>query len=52
MSLELVEDERTEHQGGIAVDEKWILTTWVWKHLKGDYRYDDEVLPGLSVDVI
>jgi len=52
MSLELVEDERTEHQGGVAVDEKWILTTWVWKHLNGDYRYDDETLPGLSGDVI
>ena len=52
MSLELVEDEMTEHQGGVAVDEKWILTTWVWKHLKGDYRYDDKVLPGLSGDVI
>jgi len=27
MSLELVEDERTEHKGNAAVDEKWILTT-------------------------
>jgi prolyl 4-hydroxylase len=52
MSLELVEDERTEHQGNAAVDEKWILTTWVWKHWKGDYRYDDDKLPVLSEDII
>jgi prolyl 4-hydroxylase len=52
MSLELVEDERTEHQGNAAVEEKWILTTWVWKHWKGDYRYDDDKLPVLSEDII
>eukprot|EP00557_Chaetoceros_sp_GSL56_P007660 CAMPEP_0176504280 /NCGR_PEP_ID=MMETSP0200_2-20121128/15844_1 /TAXON_ID=947934 /ORGANISM="Chaetoceros sp., Strain GSL56" /LENGTH=425 /DNA_ID=CAMNT_0017903691 /DNA_START=404 /DNA_END=1682 /DNA_ORIENTATION=+ len=52
MSLELIEDERTEHQGSVAIDEKWILTTWVWKHWKGDYRYDEDRLPILSADII
>ena len=52
MSLGLAEDERTEHQGSVAVDEKWILTTWVWKHWKGDYRYDDDKLPTMSNDII
>lgn len=52
MSLELIEDDRTEHQGSIAIDEKWILTTWIWKHWKGDYRYDEDKLPSLSSDII
>ena len=52
MSLDLVEDERTEHQGSIAVDEKWILTTWIWKHWKADYRYCEENLEVLSEDII
>jgi len=52
MSLELIEDDRTEHQGSLAIDEKWILTTWVWKNWKGDYRYDEDRLPTLSLDII
>ena len=52
MNLDMLEDERTEHQGGVAIDEKWILTTWIWKHFKGDFRYDEEFLPSLSDDLI
>ena len=52
MDLDMFEDERTEHQGGIAIDEKWILTTWIWKHFQGDFRYGEEFLPSLSDDVI
>ena len=52
MNLDMMEDERTEHQGGVAIDEKWILTTWIWNHFKGDFRYDEEFLPSLSDDLI
>jgi prolyl 4-hydroxylase len=52
MSLDLVEDEMTEHQGSVAIDEKWILTTWIWKNWKADYRYAEENIEALSDDII
>ncbi len=52
MSLDLVEDEMTEHQGSVAMDEKWILTTWIWKHWLSDYRYSDASIQGLNDDII
>jgi hypothetical protein len=52
MSSDLVEDEMTEHQGSVAMDEKWILTTWIWKHWKADYRYSEENIEALSDDII
>ena len=52
MSLDLVEDEMTEHQGSVAMDEKWILTTWIWKHWKADYRYSEDMIDDLSEDII
>ena len=32
-------DELTEHEGTPAVDEKWLLTTWIWRDLSEDARY-------------
>ncbi|GFH59860.1 hypothetical protein CTEN210_16336 [Chaetoceros tenuissimus] len=52
MTLDLWEDELTEHQGGVAIDEKWILTSFIWKHWKGDFRYDEDFLPSLTDDII
>jgi prolyl 4-hydroxylase len=52
MSQDLVEDGMTEHQGSVAFDEKWILTAWIWKHWRADYRYSEENLESLSEDVI
>ncbi|CAM9909411.1 unnamed protein product, partial [Heterosigma akashiwo] len=52
MSLDLTEDEMTEHKGSAAIDEKWILTTWMWKHWRSDYRYSEENMAPLSDDVI
>lgn len=31
-TLGFEEDARTEHEGMMAVDEKWLLVTWVWMH--------------------
>lgn len=52
MSLDMVEDERTEHEGSKAVDTKWILTTWVWKDERLDERYSESNLQPLSDDII
>ena len=34
----LEKDYRTEHEGRPAIDEKWVLVTWVWKHNRTDPR--------------
>lgn len=52
MSLDLVEDEKTEHTGSSAIDEKWLLTTFFWKHWKSDFRYSEDNIESLSTDVI
>ena len=52
MSLDLVEDALTEHQGSAALDEKWVLTTWIWKHWMADYRYSEKNIDSLSDDII
>ena len=48
----LREDERTLHQGMPAVDEKWLLTTWVWSKRRSDGKYDEEHLATLNTDLI
>jgi len=46
------EDERTLHQGKPAIDDKWLLTTWVWKTERSDEMYAESKLPSLSSDMI
>ena len=50
--VELREDPRTLHQGSPAVDEKWLLTTWVWNRPRSDEMYAESKLPSLSSDII
>ena len=50
--VNLREDKRTLHQGSPAIDEKWLLTTWVWSKARSDEMYDESKLPPLSSDVI
>ena len=50
--IELREDERTLHQGMPAIDEKWLLTTWVWSKDRADPLYDEKHLTLLSSDLI
>ena len=45
------EDKRTLHQGSRAIDDKWLLTTWVWDAHRTD-EYDESKLPTLSSDII
>ena len=52
MTLDLIEDKRTEHEGSMAVDEKWIMTTWIWRDERLDERYAEERLEILSEDII
>ena len=46
--LDLQQDERTEHEGVAAVDDKWLLVTWVWKNFRTDQRYGELHDPPLS----
>jgi hypothetical protein len=48
----LEQDPRTEHQGMKAIDEKWLLVTWVWLHPRSDDMYSEKYLPPLSADII
>ena len=48
----LEEDIRTEHEGSVAVNTKWLLVTWVWKNYRSDVRYDEDVLDKLGGHVI
>jgi prolyl 4-hydroxylase len=50
--LELGEDDRTLHEGSIAVDEKWLLATWLWSKSRTDNRYSEEHMSRLSSDTI
>lgn len=50
--LELREDTRTLHQGSPAIDEKWLLTTWVWGTKRTVPEYAESKLPSLSSDII
>ena len=52
MTLDLIEDKRTEHEGSMAMDEKWIMTTWIWRDERLDERYAEERLEILSEDII
>lgn len=52
MTLDLIEDERTEHEGSVAIDNKWIMSTWVWKDERLDARYSERNLQSLSDDTI
>jgi prolyl 4-hydroxylase len=48
----LDQDPRTEHQGMKAVDDKWLLVTWVWLHSRSDDLYSEKHLPSLSADIV
>lgn len=48
----LREDKRTLHQGAPAVDDKWLLTTWVWKTERTDKMFAEGRLSTLSSDII
>jgi prolyl 4-hydroxylase len=50
--VQMREDTRTLHQGSPAIDEKWLLTTWVWNRPRSDEMYDESKLPSLSSDII
>lgn len=51
-TLGLEEDLRTEHEGSVAVDTKWLLATWCWKNYRSDVQYSEEVIPRLDGDII
>ena len=47
------EDSRTQHEGMVAVDEKWLLVTWVWMHPRDqDSIYAEKWLDPLDTDRI
>lgn len=48
----LEEDPRTEHEGALTIDEKWLLVTWVWMNSRTDPQYAESNLPCLSSDII
>ena len=50
--VEMREDKRTLHQGSPAVDDKWLLTTWIWKDPRTEEEYGEERLPKLNDDII
>jgi prolyl 4-hydroxylase len=50
--MNMREDKWTLHQGKPAIDEKWLLTTWVWKSKRTDEAYAEWKLPPLSRDII
>lgn len=52
-SLDFQEDGRTEHQGMPAIDEKWLLVTWVWMHKRDPKSiYAEEYLDPLGAEII
>ena len=50
--IKLRGDNRTQHQGMPAVDDKWLLTAWVWSKSRTVSAYDESNLPPLSSDII
>jgi len=46
------EDVRTEHASVPAVDEKWLLVTWLWRDPRSDPRYSECHLKRLSDEII
>ncbi|CAJ1951724.1 unnamed protein product [Cylindrotheca closterium] len=52
-SLEFEEDIRTEHEGIAAVDDKWLLVTWVWMDKRDEMSvYAEHFLDPLDNDII
>ena len=51
-TMGLEEDVRTEHEGSVAIDPKWLLVTWVWKNFRSDKVYDESRLPPLDEEII
>jgi prolyl 4-hydroxylase len=52
-SLNFEEDGRTEHQGMPAIDEKWLLVTWVWMHKRDSHSvYAEQYLDPLDAETI
>ena len=50
--IQLRGDNRTQHQGMPAVDNKWLLTAWVWSKYRTVSAYDESNIPSLSSDII
>jgi len=46
------EDKRTEHEGSTAIDDKWVLTTWLWSSIRSDDMYAETRLQTMSNDII
>jgi prolyl 4-hydroxylase len=47
------EDLRTQHEGSPAVDDKWLLATWVWMHPRSEgVIYAEENLDPLDDTII
>jgi prolyl 4-hydroxylase len=41
------QDLRTEHEGTVAMDDKWLLVTWMWKHPRTDPTYAESLFPSI-----
>ena len=46
----LEEDPRTEHEGCVAIDEKWLLVSWAWKDSRVDPLYAEHLFPSIMED--
>jgi len=44
------EDDRTEHEGSAAIDDKWLLVTWAWKDPRTDPQYAEHLFPSIMGD--
>eukprot|EP00928_Gymnodinium_smaydae_P013709 TRINITY_DN14981_c0_g5_i1.p1 TRINITY_DN14981_c0_g5~~TRINITY_DN14981_c0_g5_i1.p1 ORF type:complete len:515 (+),score=73.00 TRINITY_DN14981_c0_g5_i1:31-1575(+) len=52
MTTDYKNDDRTLHESFEAVDEKWILTTWMWTGKRCVPGYEEHLTPQLSNDII
>lgn len=44
------EDPSTEHEGSVAIDEKWLLVSWMWKDARVDPAYAEDLFPSIMGD--
>jgi prolyl 4-hydroxylase len=52
-TLGFEEDGRTHHEGMVAIDEKWLLVTWVWMHPRDQTSiYAEKWLDPLDDEII
>ena len=45
-------DLRTLHEGAEAIDDKWLIATWMWRDAHPGAQNRDTDYPSLSPDVI